>query len=146
MDPGRNSALKISKFSDIRTQCCGSGMFVPHPDFYPSRISNPRSNNSKEAVLRIRDVFIPDLGFCPSRIQKQQQKSEREGWKRFVVIPFFETTNITQLKLILFLSRWRKNGPIYCQRIIELFYPNKMSLSSQKYGVGIRCLWLRDPD
>jgi hypothetical protein len=32
-------------------QCCGSGMFIPDPDFYPSR--------------------IPDLG---SRIQNQQQK------------------------------------------------------------------------
>ncbi len=21
-------------------QCCGSGMFIPDPDFYPSRISN----------------------------------------------------------------------------------------------------------
>ena len=34
-------------------QCCGSGMLIPDPDFYPSR--------------------IPDLG---SRIQKQQQKRE----------------------------------------------------------------------
>jgi hypothetical protein len=34
-------------------QCCGSGMFIPDPDFYPSR--------------------IPDLG---SRIQKQLQKRE----------------------------------------------------------------------
>ncbi len=34
-------------------QCCGFGMFIPDPDFYPSR--------------------IPDLG---SRIQKQQQKRE----------------------------------------------------------------------
>jgi hypothetical protein len=32
-------------------QCCGSGVFIPDPDFYPSR--------------------IPDLG---SRLQKQQQK------------------------------------------------------------------------
>jgi hypothetical protein len=32
-------------------QCCGSGMFIPDPDFYPS--------------------WIPDLG---SRIQKHQQK------------------------------------------------------------------------
>jgi hypothetical protein len=24
-------------------QCCGSGMFIPDPDFYPSRISEPGS-------------------------------------------------------------------------------------------------------
>jgi hypothetical protein len=34
-------------------QCCGSGMFIPDPDFYPS--------------------MIPDLR---SRIQKQEQKRE----------------------------------------------------------------------
>jgi hypothetical protein len=39
--------------ADPEIQCCGSGMFIPDPDFYPSR--------------------IPDLG---SRIQKQQQKRD----------------------------------------------------------------------
>jgi hypothetical protein len=29
-------------------QCCGSGMFIPDPDFCPSRISNPRSKNSNK--------------------------------------------------------------------------------------------------
>jgi hypothetical protein len=27
-------------------QCCGSGMFIPDPDFYPSRIWDPGSKNS----------------------------------------------------------------------------------------------------
>ena len=40
-----------SPLGPTETQCCGSGMFIPDPDFYPFR--------------------IPDLG---SRIQKQQQK------------------------------------------------------------------------
>jgi hypothetical protein len=46
-------ALKRKKKNKIwsKMQCCGSGMFIPDPDFYPSRIA--------------------DLG---SRIQKQQQK------------------------------------------------------------------------
>jgi hypothetical protein len=42
-----------SEWEIRREQCCGSGMFIPDPDFYPS--------------------WIPDLG---SRIQKQQQKRE----------------------------------------------------------------------
>jgi hypothetical protein len=29
-------------------ECCGSGMFIPDPDFYPSRISDPRSKNSNK--------------------------------------------------------------------------------------------------
>jgi hypothetical protein len=43
--------LQMGKFREKNRdkQCCGSGMFIPDPDFYPSR--------------------IPDLG---SRIQKQQ--------------------------------------------------------------------------
>jgi hypothetical protein len=59
-------------------------MFIPDPDFYPSR--------------------IPDLW---SRIQKQQQK---RGVKKF--------------------------GPIFKE--IKNCLPKKLSLSSQKYGFGIR--------
>jgi hypothetical protein len=59
-------------------QCCGSGMFIPDPDFYPSRIT--------------------DLG---SRIQKQQQE---RGENKFVVIPFYVATNFTKLKIILVLK------------------------------------------
>ena len=43
-------------------QCCGSGMFIPDPDFYPSRIQNP-------------GYRISDTG---SRIQQQYK---RGGWK-----------------------------------------------------------------
>jgi hypothetical protein len=32
--------------SKIIIQCCGSGMFIPDPDFSPSRISDPGSKNS----------------------------------------------------------------------------------------------------
>ncbi len=51
--------------NDTRIRCCGSGMFIPDPYFYPFRILNPGS--------RIPDPGsrIPDPG---SRIQKQQQK------------------------------------------------------------------------
>ncbi len=71
------------------SQCCGSGMFIPDPDFYPSR--------------------IPDLG---SRIQKQQEK--RGVKKKFVVITFYVATNFTKLQIILVLKCWRKKcGPIF---------------------------------
>ncbi len=35
-----------------RRQCCGSGMFIPDPDFYPSRIriSDPGSQKAKTAT------------------------------------------------------------------------------------------------
>jgi hypothetical protein len=67
-------------------------MFIPDPDFYPSR--------------------IPDPG---SRIQKQQQK--REVKKKFVVIPFYVVTNFTKLNIILVFKKkiWAN-----FQRIIKL--------------------------
>jgi hypothetical protein len=27
----------------LSEQCCESGMFIPDPDFYPSRISDPKT-------------------------------------------------------------------------------------------------------
>jgi hypothetical protein len=60
-------------------QCCGSGMFIPYPDFYPFR--------------------IPDLG---SRIQKKATKER--GEKKFVVTTFYVATNFTKLQIILVLK------------------------------------------
>jgi hypothetical protein len=47
-------------------QCGGSGMFIPDPDFYPSR--------------------IPDLG---SRIPDLKTATKERGEKKFDVIPFY---------------------------------------------------------
>jgi hypothetical protein len=55
-------------------QCCGSRMFIPDPDFYPSRIPDPKT------TTKVR------------------------GEKTFVVIPFFAATKFTKLKIILFLK------------------------------------------
>jgi hypothetical protein len=48
---------------------------------------------------------------------------------------FFVAANITKLKIILFLSRGRKNFFTNLQRII---LPKTLSLSSQTFGFGIR--------
>jgi hypothetical protein len=36
----RKRAGKVTNWPDLAKQCCGSGMFLPNPDFYPSRIPN----------------------------------------------------------------------------------------------------------
>jgi hypothetical protein len=59
-------------------QCGGSGMFIPDPDFYPSRISDPGS--------RIQIV------------------TKERGEKKFVIIIFFVVTNFTKLNFMLFLK------------------------------------------
>jgi hypothetical protein len=80
---------------------------------------------------------IPDPDFCPSRIKKYQQK--RGVKKKFVVLPFFLATKITKLKIMLVLKFELVKKKIWAnlQRMIELS-TQKSSLSSQKYGFGIR--------
>jgi hypothetical protein len=87
-------------------------MFIPDPDFYPSR--------------------IPDLG---SRIQKRGRKER--GEKKSFVKHFFVATNFTKCKIILFLNCSRKKfGPNFKE--LWNFLPQKLSISSQKYEFGIR--------
>jgi hypothetical protein len=62
-------------------QCCGSGMFIPDPDFYPFR--------------------IPDL---ESRIPDPKTATKERGENKFVVKSFFVATNFTKLKIILFFK------------------------------------------
>ncbi len=73
-------------------------------------------------------LTIPDLG--------SKNSNKREGWKKFVR-PFYGATNFTKLYIILVLKcRRKKFGPIFKE--LYNFLPKKMSLSSQKYGLGIR--------
>jgi hypothetical protein len=79
-------------------------------------------------------VLDPD--FYPSRIPDPKTATKERGEKKFVVIPFYVATNFTKLKIILVLKCKKKIWAKF-QRIIELL-PIKLSLSSQKYGFGIR--------
>jgi hypothetical protein len=56
-------------------------MFIPYPDFYPSR--------------------IPDLG---SQIPDPKTATKERGEKKLVVKPFFVAKNVTKLKIILFFK------------------------------------------
>jgi hypothetical protein len=89
---------------------------IPDPDFDPSRIPDPGSQ-------------IPD----PKTATKER------GEKKFVVITFYVATNFTKLQLILVLKCGRKNLGQFSKNY-RTFYPKKLSLSSQKYGFGIRDL------
>ncbi len=72
-------------------------MFIPDPDFYPSRIPVPGSR-------------ISDPG--------SKNSNKREGWKKIKL--FSVATNFTELNIILFLKCWRKIWAKF-QRIIEVF-------------------------
>jgi hypothetical protein len=49
-------------------------------------------------------MFIPDPDFYPSRIPDQKTATTERGDKKFVVIPVFVATNFSKLKIILFLN------------------------------------------
>jgi hypothetical protein len=76
-------------------QYCGSGMFIPDPDFYPSR--------------------IPDFG---SRIQKQQQK---RGVKKICCYTFLCSHKFHKTENYFSFEVLKKKIWANFQRIIELF-------------------------
>ena len=90
-------------------------------------------------MLRIRDVYpgswflpipVPDLG---SRIQKQQQG----GVKKISCHTFFCSYKFHKIVNYFIFEMLKKKVWTNFQRIIEL-YTQKLSLSSQKFGFGIR--------
>jgi hypothetical protein len=111
-----------------------------------------RTLEAKFAVLRIRDVYpgtrilifthpgsrISDLG---SRIQKQQQK---RGVKKNLLYTFFFSHKFHIIENYFIFEMLKKKIRANFQRIIELF-TQKLPLSSQKYGFGIRKKPIPDP-
>ena len=77
--------------------------------------------NCSRAVLRILIYIHPG-----SKI------SNKRGAKKKLLYLFFVATNITKLKIILFLN-WQRKIWFNLQRIIKIF-PQKLSLSSQNMG------------
>ncbi len=69
-------------------QCCGSGKSIPDPGSWFLSIPDPAS-------------LISDPGSKNSNIW--------DGWKKFVVLPFFADTNITKFKVFYFWTCVEKN-------------------------------------
>jgi hypothetical protein len=82
-------------------QCCGSGMFIPDPDFYSFRIPDLESRISDPGSR------IPDLGSRisdpGSRIPDAKIATKERGEKNFV-IPFYIASNVTKLNIIVVLK------------------------------------------
>ncbi len=72
----RIASRYLRKAEGSLKQCCGSGMFIPDPNFYPSRIPDLGSR-------------IPDPG--------SKNRNKREGWKKICCHTFFVATNFTKL-------------------------------------------------
>jgi hypothetical protein len=48
-------------------QCCGSGMFIPDPDFYPSRIPDPKTGTKDRGEKKFCQTI-----FCSHKFHKTQ--------------------------------------------------------------------------
>jgi hypothetical protein len=64
---------------------------IPDPDFYPFRILDPGS------PIPDLESWIPDPGHVTNN-------SIQRGRGKIFVLPFFVATNITKLKIIIFLN------------------------------------------
>ncbi len=63
-----NKSKKFSFFHMCKTwgQCCGSGMFIPDPDFYPSRI--PKQHQKRGVKFFFVIPFIVATNFTKLKI------------------------------------------------------------------------------
>jgi hypothetical protein len=73
---GSTSASKNLSTFIKKLQCCGSGMFIPDPDFYPSRISDPGSRIQKQQQKRGVNKNLCHTFFCSHKflIERFTQK------------------------------------------------------------------------
>jgi hypothetical protein len=96
-------------------------MFIPYPDFYPSRIPDPGSR-------------IPDLrSQIPDPITATNERSE----KKFVVHTFFCSHKFHKIQNYLIFEMIKKKSWANFQRIIELF--------TQKIVTMLSKIWVWDP-
>ncbi len=100
----------------VKYQCCGSGMFIPDPDFCPSWILDPGSR-------------ISDPG---SRIPDPKTATKERGEKNLLY--FFVVTNFTKLNIILFLKCWRKNLGQFSKNFWS-FYPKNFHYALKYMGL-----------
>ncbi len=131
-------------------KCCGLAVLFKLIlfTFYRKRVSIPRLLCVKKyilySVLRIRDIYpwsrILIFVHPESRIPDPPTSTKEGRNKSLLSYLFCCHAHMTQFKFDLFLNRYRYRKKIWAnsQRIIGVFGPKKMPLSSQKYGFGIR--------
>ncbi len=100
-----------------KNQCCGSGMFIPDPDFYPSRIPDPGSR-------------ITDPG--------SKNSNKREGWKKICCHTFLCSHKFHKIVNYFSFEVFKKKIWANFQRIIELF--------NQKIVSKLTKIWVWDRD
>ncbi len=88
-------------------------------------------------MLRIRDVY-PGSWFLPILDPGFKNSNERQGWKKFVVIPFFGAINFTKWNYFIFEMLKKKIFLASFQRIKELLTQKIITKLSKGTGSWIR--------
>jgi hypothetical protein len=68
-------------------------------------------------------MFIQDPDFYPSRIPDPKVATKERGENKFVVIPFFVATNFTKFKIVLIRTAEEKNLGQISKDYSRIFYP-----------------------
>jgi hypothetical protein len=83
-----------------RNQCCGSGMFIPDPDFYPSRIPDP-----KTATKERGEKFFYVIPVLYSQFHKNNNYFSFEVLKKKIWANFLKIIELFTQKIVTKLSK-----------------------------------------
>ncbi len=89
--------------------------------------------------LKIWAFFVPGSWFLPNPDPESKNSNKREGWKQICCHTFICSHKFHKIvNYFIFEMLKKKFGPIFKELLN--FLPKILSLSSQKYGFGIRNL------
>ncbi len=86
-------------------QCCGSGMFIPDPDFYPSRIPDPWSRIQKQQQKRGVKKISCHTFLCSHKFHKIENYFSFEVLKKKILANFQRIIELFTLKIVTKLSK-----------------------------------------
>jgi hypothetical protein len=109
-DPGVENSLPCNLEKSTRTflktitfifiQCCGSGMFIPDPDFFPSRIPDPKTATKERGEKKNCHTFL-----CSHKFHKIVHYFSFEGLKEKIWASFQRIIELFTQKIVTKLSK-----------------------------------------
>ncbi len=98
----KKSSLRLSlgHFFPYYYQCCGSGMFIPDPDFYPSRIPDPKSATKERGKKICCHTFL-----CSHKFHKIEYYFSFELLKKIIWAIFQRIIALFTQKIVTKLSK-----------------------------------------
>ncbi len=136
-----NSRMRTESLALLCFVSVSVSLFIPDPDFYPSRIPGLGSR-IPDRGSRIPDlgsrIASPGFGFQDPGSRIQQQKKRSKG-KKLLPYGYLFVVKKQQIENISFLNRYPTETKfLSIDKEFKKYLLNKFSLSSQKYRLVIR--------